>query len=332
MSGALDRSGMVLLRSDALEVHVWADKGADICALIDRRSGVDLMWKTPWSVGEPSGIPWTGDSQVDWLARYPGGWQQLVPNAGPGRVAAGVRQGYHGEAAIRPWRVLDLGPDRIVLSVDLFTAPVRLTRSVRIDGDSVVIDDELVNRSDESLDVRWVQHPGFGPPFVDEHCVIETGAATFVSDAEAPGSILAADQVSDWPFAVGADGARVDLRTVPPDRRSVFGALTDFEAGWFSITSPTTGLSLRMEWDADVFPHAWFWQELHATEGFPWFGRAYVVAVEPANVLPGKGCVGNRIRGGRDSFEPRTSRVSRITVRLADGAHSGWRRRTQRFG
>ena len=292
MSGGPERSGMVLLRSEALEAHVGADKGADICALIDRRSGIDLMSKAPWSVGELSGIPWTGDSQADWLARYPGGWQQLVPNAGAARVVAGVRQGYHGEAALRPWEVLDVGADHVMMTVELFTAPMRLTRSMRVDGDTLVVDDELANLSDEALDVRWVQHPGFGAPFIDEHCLIESGAATFVSDADAPGSVLAAGRVSDWPFAVDADGSPVDLRSVPSGPRSVFGALTGFETGWFSITSPTTGLSLRMDWDVDVFPHAWFWQELHASAGFPWFRRAYVVAVEPANVLPGEDALG----------------------------------------
>ncbi len=172
MSGGVDRSGMVLLRSAALEVHIWAGKGADICSLIDRRTGIDLLWRTPWGVGELSAIPCTGDSQTDWLARYPGGWQQLVPNAGPAREVGGVRQGYHGEAAIRPWQVLDVGADRVVLSVELFTAPVRLTRSIRVSGESVFVDDEMVNLTDESLDVRWVQHPGFGAPFVDEHCAI----------------------------------------------------------------------------------------------------------------------------------------------------------------
>ena len=316
MSGGVDRSGMVLLRSDALAVHVWADKGADICSLIDRRTGIDLLWRTPWAVGELSAIPCTGDSQTDWLARYPGGWQQLVPNAGPAREVGGVRQGYHGEAAIRPWQVLDVGADRVVLSVELSTAPVRLTRSIRVSGESVFVDDEMVNLTDESLDVRWVQHPGFGAPFVDEHCVIETGADTFVSDAEAPGSVLAADRVSDWPFGLGADGSDVDLRRVPAGRRSVFGALTGFETGWFSMISPTTGLSLRMEWDAEVFPHAWFWQELHSSPGFPWFRRAYVVAVEPANVLPGEGATAGRARGRAPLLGPGAERTSSIAIKL----------------
>ncbi len=103
---------------------------------------------------------------------------------------------------------------------------------------------------------------------------------------------------------------------VPPDRRSVFGALTGFDIGWFSITSPTTGLSVRMDWDVDVFPHAWFWQELHATEGFPWFGRAYVVAVEPANVLPGEGATAGPARGRAPLLGPGAEWTSSIAITL----------------
>ena len=44
-----------------------------------------------------------------------------------------------------------------------------------------------------------------------------------------------------------------------------------------------------MIWPTAVFPFAWFWQEMHATPGFPWYRGAYVMAIEPFSSIPGQG-------------------------------------------
>ena len=309
---------MLTLRSDQLSVGLLPGKGADLCSLIHRDTGIDVLWRTPWSSDDPSSLPWTGDSQIDFLARYPGGWQQLVPNAGPPREQDGVRLGYHGEAAVVPWRVLESDNSQALLDVRLLTAPLHLTRRVTVDGAVLRLRDEIVNASLDPVQVRWVQHPGFGAPFIDGAARIDTGATVFVTDAQDPGANLPPDQVQTWPLAADLGDRPVDLRVVPgPDeRRAVFGALTAFDAAWCTISSPTTGLRLRMEWDADVFPHAWFWQECHGSAGFPWFRRAYVVAVEPANVLPGEGAVGPLQRGAGPMLAGGERMVSEISVTL----------------
>jgi len=33
----------------------------------------------------------------------------------------------------------------------------------------------------------------------------------------------------------------------------------------------------------------WFWQELRGSFGYPWYGRCYVMAVEPFTSVPGCG-------------------------------------------
>ena len=44
-----------------------------------------------------------------------------------------------------------------------------------------------------------------------------------------------------------------------------------------------------MRWPTGVFGHAWLWQELHASPGYPWWREAYVCAVEPATTIPARG-------------------------------------------
>ena len=56
-------------------------------------------------------------SMAGWLRGYPGGWQLLVPNAGPEREHDGARQGFHGEASIATWDLL--AQERLVRAPDV---------------------------------------------------------------------------------------------------------------------------------------------------------------------------------------------------------------------
>jgi hypothetical protein len=73
--------------------------------------------------------------------------------------------------------------------------------------------------------------------------------------------------------------------------------LEDFTAGFFAITNPTLGLGVGLRWPLEVFDRAWLWQEVHSGEGFPWYKRAYVVAVEPGTTAPGQGIAAARSKG-----------------------------------
>lgn len=290
-------SDLVLSNTD-LDVVITPGKGADIYAVIDRATGIDVLFKTPWGRREQLGIPPYGDSQADWLARYPGGWQVLLPHAGSPQDYGGGRRGYHGEAAMLPWKVIEVSEIAAVLTVELFTVPMIVRRMIRLDGPQLHVTDTLLNQAHVPVQYAWVEHPAFGPPFAGPSCRIATGAHTLISDAIAPGTVFGPDCVMPTDDLRTATGAPFDLTLLPgPETpREIFAALTDFDStAWFSLTNDELGFGMRMEWEKDVLPHAWFWQECHATAGFPWFGRAYAVGIEPANVLPCPGRIGPRL-------------------------------------
>ena len=308
---------MITLNSAQLTVDLLPDKGADVHSIVDRATGIDVLFKTPW--GGAKAAPPGANSEVGWLARYPGGWQQLLPNAGPARLQDGVELGYHGEAAVVPWTVVEAAPERARLVVELFTSPLRLERTVRVDGGRLSIQDVVRNLGPDPVGVRWVQHPAFGAPFIDGRCTIDTSARSFLSDADIPGTGLDPDVLTPFPSLPGVVGR--DLRDVAgaDEARAVFGALTDFAGqAWYSISSPSVGFGIRMEWDAAVFPHAWFWQECHDSPSFPWFRRAYAVAVEPANILPGEGQSGDLRRGDTPLLAAGASWVSELSMSRFD--------------
>ncbi|MEV0408849.1 aldose 1-epimerase [Actinoallomurus sp. NPDC050550] len=306
----------LVLRSDLLTVEVLPGKGADIVSFVDVASGVDVLFRSPWGRRDPARLPSTGDSRLDWLARYPGGWQQLVPNAGAPRVVDGVLRGYHGEAAVVGWDVESADQSRTSLSVQLVTAPLHLTRSLRLEGASLHVSDTVRNTSPDPVPVMWVQHPAFGAPFINERSTLTSGARGILTDADTPGNVLPPDIAAPFPATVGSDGSPLHLGELPGpgSGRALFAALTDFDSGWFAINSPSAGFGIRVDWDATAMPYAWFWQECNATSGFPWFRRAYVIAVEPANVLPGDPSPARPDRGSAPVLAPGASWNTELTV------------------
>jgi hypothetical protein len=69
-----------------------------------------------------------------------------------------------------------------------------------------------------------------------------------------------------------------------------------------------------------VFDKAWLWQEVHSTSDWPWFRQAYVVAVEPASVVPGHGMASARASGSTGlRLEPGVGREVTVEAVLFEG-------------
>lgn len=49
------------------------------------------------------------------------------------------------------------------------------------------------------------------------------------------------------------------------------------------------GFGVGLVWPKEIFPYAYLWEEAHGSLGFPFYGRAYTVAIEPFSSIPGQG-------------------------------------------
>lgn len=297
----LAAAGALTLSNSHLEVTVLAGKGADIYSLVDLRTGIDVLWKTPWGLRQPAMWEHTGSSQERWLEAYPGGWQLLLPNGGDECKEQGATWGFHGEAALVRWDVAEVGQMSVTLETELLSAPLHLTRKLSLDGPVVRVHEVVRNLAPGDVEVMWSHHPAFGAPFIEKGCLLSAGCRSVLADDREPGTLLAPASEHAWPVAQTKDGKQVDLGLLPgpEDHRTVFAYLSGFSSGWFAITNPRLRLGVGLRWPLEVFPSAWLWQEVHATSGWPWWGRAYVVAVEPASTFPGQGLANARAKGGR---------------------------------
>jgi hypothetical protein len=303
----------LLLESDQLSVTLLPDKGCDVYALVDRRTGVDVLFKSPWGLRTP---PWYGTTSMErWIEAYPGGWQVLLPNGGDECTYEGAHFGYHGEAAMVRWWVEEHGASHLTTSVALTTAPLSMRREVVVDGPVLRVTETVTNHSPDPFACMWSHHPAFGAPFIDGSCHLAVGCSTVIADDRAPGTLLEPGSRHEWPIVTARDGRRIDLRRIPPpsEPRALLGYCSDFVEPYFALRNPELRLGVGIRWDAAVFPKAWLWQEVHSGQGWPWYKRAYVVAVEPASTIPGQGFENARAKGETGvEFAPNESR--QVTV------------------
>ncbi len=287
----------VVIENRGIRVTVWPGMGADITEFRHKPTDTDVLWQSPWAP-RPAGAPqpWAATAEDAFLDRYHGGWQEMFPLCGGPAEMHGARVGVHGEACMLPWRwwVEVDRPDEVAVQfeVDLIRTPFRLRRrmSVRAGQPALVLEERVTNLGDVGLDFMWGHHPAFGAPFLKGGCRIATDARTVLTSSlhDDPASRLLPDQRSGWPNARTRDGGTVDLSLVPGDDVAIhdWAYLTDFAEGWFAIREPEEGIGFACRFPAATFPYLLYWQNFRGARAAPWYGRAYVGALEPQSTFP----------------------------------------------
>lgn len=324
----------VKLENDRVAITLLPDKGADFYQWIHKSTGVDVLWKSPWGLRRPgAGIPSAFQSSVTWIEWYPGGWQVLFPSGGGPCDYKGVELSFHGEASSIFWDVADIGSTKqnawVRLTTRLARSPFTLTRDVVLekDADSFLITETVRNDGGEPMDYVWGHHPAYGAPFLSEHCRIDTNARTLLADDtyDPPECPWELGKTYDWPV-VDRNGRTTDLSVVPGvgTPRGSMGYLQDFpDVAWYGITNTQLGFGAGLAWRTDDFPYAWFWQEMHASPGFPWYKGVYVMAIEPSTTNVGQGLVAAMDKNGTHrtlaAGESRTAELRAVLYDATEG-------------
>ena len=294
----LDDLRNVVMENELLRVSLLADYGCDIVELRFKPCNLDLLWHSPQGIRRRRHFVPCSPSERPFLDYYHGGWQELFPHASSAATYAGAQLGFHGEVWGLPWdyEILKNGPAEAAVRFWVRTVrmPFYLERTVSLRAhDNVLRFRELaVNEGRVPLRFMWGHHPAFGPPFLDSASMLD-------SDAR---SIQVGSALESWP--VGRDG--IDHRQLVPQPEAageVMKYLSDFQEGWVALTQPKINLGIGLVFDPEVFSYVWLWQEFEYTKDYPWFGRTYVLGMEPQSSLPEAHQSGGRLlqleAGGR---------------------------------
>lgn len=280
----------VTIENELIRVTILADKGSDIVEFLHKPTDTDFMWRSPQGVRNPATyVPTVPRPEGAFLDYYPGGWQECLPTGGGAARYAGTSFGPHGELCLLPWdyALVDDDPDRVTLRLRVRgnRTPLFLEKRLTLVSGSPVLQiaERLVNEGREPFDLMWGHHPAFGPPFLDESCVVDLpGARVWATDVQ-PNHRYAPGQGYAWPSVPGRAGEMLDISKIPSPAAlthdTVF--LTELAGGWYALTNTARRVGFGMAWPRELFGTLWFWQVYGGAFGAPWYGRTYNIALEP---------------------------------------------------
>lgn len=154
---------MILLRDDRLEVAVAPEHGMTVVSIVDRDSGVDLLWHHPGNrvraLTDDLGPPGAASRAVFEETVFVGGWFAMFPTVGD----PGSRDDVwlHGEAPRRAWSLGESGRGHVQAALELLTVPLSASRTVSLVGGSVRIRTIARNNGEETVAVAAGEHPCF---------------------------------------------------------------------------------------------------------------------------------------------------------------------------
>jgi len=277
----MDDLRTVIIENELLRCTFLAGRGCDVIELLYKPKDVDFLWRRPLRPRIPADFTPSSYNARPFLDHYAGGWQELFPHASAPVQYAGADLGFHGEVWGLPWDYEILRDDPKEVSVRFWVRTLRMpfylerTVSLRALDSAMSFHQVVVNEGKSELKFMWGHHPAFGPPFLDRNCVLDAPARTLLID----------EARHNWPVD---ESGRDHGRLVPEKAdKEVMKYLTDLREGWVAVTQPRRKVGIGLVFDAKIFSHVWLWQEFGYTQDYPWFGRAYVLGMEPHSSLPG---------------------------------------------
>ena len=297
---------MHVISGGNLVVELDERRGGEITQI---RYGEQLIlasydWPSPIGVNSSTSY---GNAKLDWLSEYRGGWQLLVPNAGAACEVEGVPLPFHGEWSRTHVTVSTRAVDRVTLTAGT-RLPLVVEREIRVveRPDRVLVSTRVRNTTRQPSHFIWGEHPAF---VVGDGDTIDFPDSTMYSaDGE---------NLGQWPsLKSGRQLNQVD--TSQPTESVHF--LVGFTQGWAALRRGTYGVALS--WNVNDFPYAWLWHEI-ASPGFPFYGRASLVAIEPASSWPGHGLAAAITAGQAIRLEPNEERSTVVAlIPFVDNGHA----------
>jgi hypothetical protein len=289
----------LMIENEQIRLTILADKGTDILEFLYKPADVDFLWRSPLGLKDPARfVPSIARSDGAFMDYYEGGWLECLPHGGMAASYKGAEFGQTGEVALIPWEyaIVEDSPNRIevLFQVRTYRTPFLLRKWLRLErGEPVLfIKETLCNEGAEEMDLMWCHHPVFGPPFLDDSCIIETNGRRVrtLEGTWFEHSRLEPGRTSQWPFGIGHDEKAVDLSRVPAPGSGTadLAFIDEFDGGtaWYALTNCGRGVGIAFAWPRERYPYLVNWQDYNGSAGQPWYGRIYCTALEMWSSYP----------------------------------------------
>lgn len=247
-------TGTVELRSAELSCEVDPVRGGEIRSLRCRKREIELLLpRTPWD-RVPAAPPATVD---EWTRHWQGGWQLLTPNAGNESEVAGRRHGFHGDASLAAWDVLESHEHSVVLRWrDL--GGLMVTRRAALVDRELQVTTRLTNDSESPTSLILAEHLILGPPLAGPGIRIDAPAARIVPLDLDSGEPLG--DGSQWPVLDDEDWS-----SPPPlDAFTRFAVLHAPQPRRVRVSNDDAEVAVTLTWRGERLEHLWLWHEHRA--------------------------------------------------------------------
>ncbi len=275
----------VTLTDGETSITIVPKKGGDIISLRDEKTDTEFLWTSPQGLRADT-------PSKNFMDNYEGGWHECFPTGGPAMNYRGASIGEQGEVHASVWSVIDVSENQNEVSITLETTttktPFYLRKKITLRNrvSAIEIEEWVTNESSETLPVLWGHHPALGGNFLDAQCKIDALAKRVYSGALPENSETAqfAPEVSGvWPHLVNKRGELIDVSEVagPESRTADMLFIDGFQEGWVAVTNRERKVGIALLFDPAMFSTMWFWQMYGGGTGYPWYGRAYTMALGP---------------------------------------------------
>ena len=145
---------------------------------------VNPLWVPPWPSIEPGlytrekyGSVYGADSEAATLASIMGHNVCFDYWGAPSPTEFQAGLSYHGEVSTLEWKRVSSGSADLTYRADLPQGRTSLTRTLRLRGPVLYIEETAENQTAFDRPFGWVQHVTFGPPFVSaQHSAFDASA------------------------------------------------------------------------------------------------------------------------------------------------------------
>ena len=287
---------VIYLRSDYLEISMIPELGGVINSIRRVLDNMEILAQVrdPIPLSRLQGL-YPAKNLLDIILI--GGWYEILPNAGYFSSYEGADYGLHEESVYLPWKAMYddfIDPNSVTLQVSLTKSPISLSKHITLQGGQLTIQENLVNTSDQDINIAWLHHPIFGGDLLDENTELLIDRCEFEVDKYLPNDkgTLKPGYKGIWPMCIDKQDRVVNLSKIP--KRGEINSddsiyIPNLPSGTFTIQNIPKKMKVVVNWDNKLFPVLWIWRAFGGGRSFPSYGSIYAMGVEMGTSYPSTG-------------------------------------------